>query len=151
MWKQGRYLRLVIVGGGPAGLAPLLAAHRDGALGALLDDGVVVVEQSTRLGSGSIGGYAINSDSSGRTFVDCLLCDVAETQGVCGCDTELTRLADHPLTQRLADAGDGTVALCDAGQFLGLVGDAMARTIAAHPASSVLTTHHATSITRIAG
>ena len=169
MWKQGQYLRLVIVGGGPAGLAPLLAAHRDGELGALLDDGVVVVERSARLGSGSIGGYAINSDSSGRTFVDCLLCDVAETRGqpqtaksrnsggfrwsrqVCGWDTELTRLADHPLTRRLADAGDGTVALRDAGQFLGLVGEAMGRVFAEHPASRVLTTHHAASITRTAG
>ena len=67
MWEQGQYLRLVIVGGGPAGLAPLLAAHRAGELGALLDSGVAVVEQSERLGSGSIGGYAINSDSSGRS------------------------------------------------------------------------------------
>ena len=142
MWKQGQYLRLVIVGGGPAGLAPLLAAHRDGELGTLLDDGVVIVEQSTRLGSGSIGGYAINSDSSGRTFVDCLLGDE---------DTELTRLADHPLARRLADAGDGTVALRDAGQFLGLVGEAMGRMVAEHPASRVLTTHHATSVTRTAG
>ncbi len=161
MWKQDRYLRLVIVGGGPAGLAPLLAAHRDGELGALLDDGVAVVEQSGRLGAGSIGGYAINSDSSGRTFVDCLLSDVAETRRqpqtakrfrrVRGWDTELTRLADHPLTRRLADAGDGTVALHDAGQFLGLVGEAMGRVIAEHPASGVLTTHHATSLARIAG
>ena len=142
MWKQGQYLRLVIVGGGPAGLAPLLAAHRAGELGALLDEGVAVVEQSARLGSGSIGGYAINSDSSGRTFVDCLLGHE---------DTALTRLADHPLTRRLADAGDGTVALRDAGQFLGLVGEAMGRMFAEHPASRVLTTHHAISVTRTAG
>ena len=161
MWKQGRYLRLVIVGGGPAGLAPLLAAHREGKLGALLDGGVVVVEQSARLGAGSIGGYAINSDSSGRTFVDCLRGGVAETQRqpqtaerfrrVCGGVNELTRLAVHPLTRRLADAGDGTVALRDAGQFLGLVGEAVGRMLAEHPASAVLTTHHATSVTRVAG
>lgn len=168
MWEQGQYLCLVIVGGGPAGLAPLLAAHRTGELGALLDDGVVVVEQSERLGSGSIGGYGINSDSSGRTFADCLLCDVAERRQpqtaksresggsrwfrrVCGRETELTRLADHPLTRRLADAGDGPVALRDAGQFLRLVGEAMGRIVMQHPASSVLTTHHATSATRTAG
>ena len=142
MWKQGQYLRLVIVGGGPAGLAPLLAAHRTGGLGALLDDGVVLVERSERLGAGSIGGYAINSDSSGRTFVDCLLGDE---------ETELTRLAGHPLTRRLADAGDGAVALRDAGQFLRLVGEAMGRIVAGHPASSVLAAHHATSATRTPG
>lgn len=142
MEKHVQYLSLVIIGGGPAGLAPLLAAHRSGELGALLDSGVVIVEQSDRLGSGSLGGYAINSDSSGRTFVDCLLSDD---------DTELTRLANHPLTRQLAEAGDGAVALRDAGQFLRLVGQGMGRMFAEHPASSVLTTHQAVSATRTAG
>lgn len=141
MWEQGQYLRLAIIGGGPAGLAPLLAAHRTGELGALLDGGVAIVERSARLGAGSIGGYAINSDSSGATFVDCLLGDE---------DTGLTRLADHPLTRQLAAAGDGPVALRDAGQFLGLVGEAMGRMVAEHPASSVLAAHHATFIARTA-
>lgn len=141
MRRQDQQLSLVIVGGGPAGLAPLLAAHRSGELGALLDSGVVIVEQSDRLGSGSIGGYAINSDSSGQTFVDCLLSDD---------DTELTRLSEHPLTRQLADAGDGAVALRDAGRFLKIVGQAMGRIIAEHPASSVLTMHCAVSTTRTA-
>jgi hypothetical protein len=133
---------MVIVGGGPAGLAPLLAAHRSGALGALLDDGVAIIDQSDSLGSGSIGTYAINSDSSGRTFVDCLLSDD---------DTELTRLAGHELTRQLAAAGDGAVALRDAGRFLKVVGDAMQRLIAGHPASQVLTAHHALSVTQVDG
>ena len=141
MRTQPKYLGLVIVGGGPAGLAPLLAAHRTGELAALLDAGVAIVEQSARLGCGSIGSYGINSDSSGRTFVDCLLSDD---------DTELTRLNDHPLTQQLAEAGDGAVALRDAGQFLGLVGDAMHRIITEHPASFVLAEHHVVAATRVA-
>jgi hypothetical protein len=125
---------LVIIGGGPAGLAPLLAAHRSGQLNALLAKGVAVVEQSTRIGDGSIGGYAINSDSSGRTFVDCLDGDGSD---------ELTSLLDHPLTQQLAAAGDGAVALRDAGKFLRLVGDALHRMLLNHPACAVLTGHRA--------
>ncbi len=141
MRTQPKYLGLVIVGGGPAGLAPLLAAHRTGELAALLDGGVAIIEQSDRLGCGSIGGYGINSDSSGRTFVDCLLADG---------ETELTQLNDHPLTQKLAEAGDGAVALRDAGRFLGLVGDAMERIITEHPASQVLADHHVVAASRVA-
>ena len=143
MREQVEWFNTVIVGGGPAGIAPLLAAHRNGDLDELLDRGVAVVERSHRLGGGAIGQYAINSDSSGRTFVDCLLSD---SDG----DTELTRLTEHPLTRQLAAAGDGAVALRDAGQFLDLVGAAMARMVAEHKASAVLTGHVAISATRTA-
>src|SRR5271168_5356859 len=129
-----RMFGLVIIGGGPAGLAPLLAAHRGGQLNGLLAKGVAVVEQSAHIGDGSIGGYAINSDSSGRTFVDCL-----EGDGT----SELASLLDHPLTQQLAAAGDGAVALRDAGKFLKLVGDALHRMLVTHPACAVLTSHRA--------
>jgi hypothetical protein len=131
---------LVIVGGGPAGLAPLLAAHRDGRIDQLLQAGVALVEQSGELGAGQIGHYAINSDSSGRTFVDCLQADRP---------SELTRLADHPLTRRLAAAGDGAVELRDAGRFLGMVGKAIGRMIAAQPASAVFSHHRAVAAERV--
>jgi hypothetical protein len=131
---------LLIVGGGPGGMAPLLAAHRMGRLGHLLKLGVGIVEKTDSLGAGSIGGYAINSDSSGRTFTDCLLSDEP---------TEVTRLATHPVTQRIAAAGDGTVSLRDAGSFLGLVGEALACMIQDEPASAVLTRHSAQKAIRV--
>ena len=53
------------------------------------------------------------------------------------------RLLDHPLTQQLAAAGDGAVALRDAGKFLRLVGDALHRMLLNHPACAVLTGHRA--------
>ncbi|WP_284946488.1 FAD-dependent oxidoreductase [Acidisoma cladoniae] len=131
---------LLIVGGGPGGIAPLLAAHRMGQLEDLLKKGVCVVEKTTVLGAGSIGGYAINSDSSGRTFTDCLQSEKP---------TDITRLAHHPLTQRLSAAGDGTVTLHDAGRFLGLVGETLATMIAREPASAVMTSHTALKAARI--
>jgi hypothetical protein len=136
-----REFHLLIVGGGPGGMAPLLAAHRMGQLGELLQRGVGIIEKSDCLGAGSIGGYAINSDSSGRTFVDCLLGDEA---------SEVTRLESHPLTQQIAAAGDGTVSLRDAGAFLGLVGNALARMIEAEPESAVLSRHSAVKAIRVA-
>ena len=131
---------LVIIGGGPGGLAPLLAAHRRAGLDALLSQGVAIIEQAPHLGGGNIGNYLINSDSSGATFVDCL--NSIEPSA-------LTALSAHPLTQRLAAAGDGAVRLRDVGAFLDLVGQTLGGMIAAHPACQVLTRHFAVSATRI--
>jgi 2-polyprenyl-6-methoxyphenol hydroxylase-like FAD-dependent oxidoreductase len=61
---------VVIVGGGPGGLAPLLAAHRRGRLAELLNEGVTLVEQSGAVGEGTLGRWCINSDSTGFTFAD---------------------------------------------------------------------------------
>src|SRR5579875_3726444 len=110
MFVSKQAFEVAIIGGGPAGLATLLASHKMGQLETLLASGVAIIEQSDRLGAGTIGRYAINSDSGGRTFVDCLNSDHT---------TELTELRSHPLTQKLAAAGDGPVALEDAGRFLG--------------------------------
>lgn len=140
MTVSDRAFGLVIVGGGPAGLAPLLAAHKAGHLEALLSSGVAVIETGDHLGSGSIGNYVINSDSGGRTFVDCL--DSIHP-------TALTALQSHPLTRKLAAAGDGPVALADAGRFLDLVGDALGHMIQCHPPSAVLTRHKALSARQI--
>ena len=139
MKQPSQRFGLVIVGAGPGGLAPLLAAHRQGRLDDLLGGGVAIVERSAALGGGTIGGYAINSDSSGATFVDCLRAPGR---------TKLTELADHPLTRVLAAAGEGAVALRDAGRFLDLVGATLGGMVAAHPACAVLTGHEALSVAR---
>ena len=61
--------QLLVVGGGPAGSAVLLAASRVGALRELCAGGLVIVEQGRRLGAGSLGRYDINSDSTAGTFL----------------------------------------------------------------------------------
>src|ERR1700683_4726395 len=99
---------VVIIGGGPGGLAPLLAAHRRGRLADLLREGVAVVEQSGAVGEGSIGRWCINSDSTGFTFADCL----AGPPG-----SELAELRSHPLTNEFLEAGDRTVPLARAGEI----------------------------------
>ena len=138
--RSDQVFHLAIVGGGPGGIAPLLAAHYTGHLSGLLAKKVVIVERSSALGSGSIGNYAINSDSSGATFVDCLRSPQP---------TPLTALYQHPTTKALAAAGDGAVALRDAGRFLHLVGGVLQEMISSVPGCEVLTRHEAVEIQRL--
>jgi Pyridine nucleotide-disulphide oxidoreductase len=127
---------VVIVGGGPGGLAPLLAAHRRGRLRDLLEAGVTVVEQSGSIGEGTIGNWSISSDSTGFTFADCLAGPP---------ESELAALRNHPLTKELAAVGNGTVQLVRAGEFLALVGEAMKDVVASAPNGRVLSGYKAIS------
>src|SRR6201992_2375160 len=86
---------VVIIGGGPGGLAPLLAAHRRGRLAELLEEGVTVVEQSASMGAGSLAQWCINSDSTGFTFADCL---------AGAPESELAALRRHPITEEFVKA-----------------------------------------------
>jgi hypothetical protein len=130
---------VAIIGGGPAGLAPLLAAHRRGRLADLLREGVTVVEQTGSVGEGTIGRWAINSDSTAFTFADCLAGPP---------DSELASLRNHPLTKEFVEMGEGTVPLRRAGEFLGLVGEAMNEVIEASPNGRVLKGYKAVSTQR---
>jgi hypothetical protein len=132
---------VTIIGGGPAGVAPLLAAHRRGRLAQLLQEGITVVEQSGSVGEGTIGRWCINSDSTAFTFADCLAGPP---------DSELAALRSHPLTREFLEIGAGTVPLRRAGEFLGLVGQAMDEVIEASPNGRVLKGYKAISTQRTA-
>lgn len=136
-----RKCRLLIVGGGPAGLAPLIAAHRSGRLTELLSGGVVIIDRRDHIGSGDIGRYGIASDSSGDTFASCL-----DGPG----DSPLARLRSHRLTSVMAAAGSGPVPLAEVGRFLDVVGAALHEMVANHPDCDVLTQHEAISTARSA-
>lgn len=129
----------MIVGGGPAGIAPLIAAHRSGRLPQLLAGGVVIAEKGSRIGAGDLGRYGIASDSSGDTFVSCLHSTV---------ESELTALMSHPLSTAIAAAGSGAVPLAKVGEFLDVVGATLLKMVASHPACDVLTRHEAVSSTK---
>jgi hypothetical protein len=129
----------VIVGGGPAGLAPLLAASRAGRLEALLRAGLAVVEAGPRLGAGSLGAYAINSDSLTDTFL-------TATEGTV--HPALRGLEGHAVTRALAAYRGGPAPLPLAAAYLGLIGTVLAGLIAAAPAGAVLTGHTALSTQR---
>lgn len=120
----------VLVGGGPAGMAVLLNAHRDGLLHPMLQQGLLIVERSARLGRGQIGNYAIHSDSTGSTFLDPLRSAKHPA---------LRHLLDTPVARRIAAAGEGAVPLQDVGDLMEAIGDAIRVMVQQYPASRVLT------------
>jgi hypothetical protein len=120
---------VAIIGGGPGGLAPLLSAHRSGRLAELLRAGVTIVERGDAVGAGTIGHWAISSDSTGFTFADCL---AGPPNG------ELAAAREHPTTQEMMAADQGTVPLHRAGEFLAMVGKAVHEVVSAAPRGRVL-------------
>ena len=128
--KSYEQFGVILVGGGPAGLAVLLSAHRDGRLTEILQQGLLIVERSPHIGKGLIGNYAINSDSTGYTFVDPLRV---------GGEAALHQILETPLAKRIAAAGPNAIPLRDAGELLALVGRALHAIIDEYPQSTVLT------------
>ena len=124
----------VIVGGGPAGLAPLVSASRSGSLDEILAAGVAIVERGPTIGTGAIGDFAINTDSSAETIVSC----VRDNSGPLA-----VQLRDHPTTVAVAAYGRGAAPLRLVGEFLAEVGEVLRSLVAAAPQSCLLPGHEA--------
>ena len=112
----------LFVGGGPAGLAPLVWAARQGTLPQLAAQGLVVIERGPAIGAGALGGYAIGSDTLAETFLECLD-DSAEPH--------LGALRRHPATAAVRACAGGSVPLKLAAAFLEALGAAMHAAIVA--------------------
>ncbi len=106
----------LFVGGGPAGVAPLVWAARRGLLSRLAAQGLVVIERGPVIGAGALGGHAIGSDTLAETFLECLE-DSAEPR--------LGALRDHPATMAVRACAGGSVPLRLAAAFLDALGVAM--------------------------
>ena len=83
---------VLVVGGGPAGTAMLLAAGTKGLLPQLAA-GLVMVERDDAIGGGRLGRYAITSDTTAETFLSAVRGST---------HAEITVLADHPAARALA-------------------------------------------------
>jgi len=125
----------LIVGGGPAGLAPLISASRSGLLDRILADGIVLAERGSTIGAGRIGRYAINSDSTGNTLTSCVTDNPHPT---------LAALREHPVVQAVAAYQGGSVPLALVGEFMMVLGDAL-RDLMIASGNEVLLGHEAIS------
>ncbi|WP_160171332.1 DegT/DnrJ/EryC1/StrS family aminotransferase [Kozakia baliensis] len=138
-FKNFEHFDFVIVGGGPAGLAPLLAAAKSGDLPKLLEKGLCLIERSSKVGAGRLGKYIITSDSSAATFLSCIQdCPVPE----------LAELVSHPIAMEIASAGIDCIPLTLAASFMDLIGETLTKLINSYPSSLVLTDTELTNLRR---
>ncbi len=126
----------VFVGGGPGGLSPLISALQAGRFDALVAQGVVMVERGARIGAGTIGRYAINSDSAAETFISCIDGDS---------HARLVALRDNPLVCEIRGMRGQAIPLRMVGLLMDLIGEAIAGLIR-DAGGEVLTGHDALSV-----
>lgn len=126
----------IIVGGGPGGLGPLIAAAQAGALEDWLDRGVALVERGDRLG-GSLGRFGIASDSLGGSYLECLEAPQLPAP--------LRRLQGHPVAREIERHRHGFPPLELVDRWMALLGRALAGMIEDHPASRLYRRTTATS------
>lgn len=119
----------VIIGGGPSGTGPLVYGAWSGRLKELLEPGLAVVEGSGELCVGRLGRYAINSNSTGSTFLECF---------EHGTDTPyLARSMNSPLRAQVDRYRDEVLPLSMVGELLCELGSDLEGAIAASSASKV--------------
>lgn len=112
----------LLIGGGPAGLAPLVWAARHGHLAELCQNGLVVVDAAEALGAGSLGDHAIGSDTVSDTFLECL---------DNGQDERLLSLRHHPTADAIRVFKGGAAPLSVVAAFLATLGQAVHASIVA--------------------
>ena len=123
-----QFVGLVIVGGGPAGFAPLFAAASTRKLQSLLEAGGVVFERSSKVGSGERANQVSRSDSAAEAFIEI----VTNTS-----EPDLAALRSHPTFLRIASQLGNPVPLPDVSDFLRSAAEAMARIIENSPLGRV--------------
>jgi len=127
----------LIVGGGPAGVALLIAADKAGRLDDLAAGGLIVAERGDRIGAGRLARYAIASDSSAQTFLTAI--------------EARPELADHPAAHAIAEWTDKLgVPLTATGPFLDAIGDRIGLAVE-RGGGQVLTGHAVTGARRAGG
>ena len=124
----------VLIGGGPAGSALLLAASRQGGLDQLLSSGLTIVERGPALGEGALGGYAVTSDSTAGTFLTAIRDHSIPS---------LAKLMGRPEALALAMYGATKgVQLTDVGAFLAMLGKELGKLVR-DGGGDILTGHEA--------
>lgn len=117
-----------IVGGGPGGTGPLIAALQQGKLPALLQNGVGLFEGGDKLIRGNLGNYQLNSDTLSNAFLEVFDND---PHGL------LNDLRDEEATRKIEAYHGRSVPLPIVGDFLECMGSHLKRIANSYPASRI--------------
>lgn len=151
--------KLVIIGGGPAGVGVLIRAARTGFLPRLLDPqlhgtqqdletsercgmkqkGVAILhdDDASSFGSGNLGHYQINSNTFAKSLLSSVLDEKPELDPPESIKkTFLEHVREHESTQRLEQIGLATACLVEMGNFLRYVGGCVLQELASHSETS---------------
>jgi hypothetical protein len=128
------HVQNLMIGGGPAGLAPLIAASGSPLLAQILARGLVVVERGDAIGAGRIGTYAVKSDSTAETLLSCIYENP---------NPAFARLRAHPAVLAVAAYQGGAVPLPLVGALMAVIGAMLGEQMAAVPGCAVLVGHDA--------
>jgi hypothetical protein len=122
--------KLAIVGGGPAGMGPLVWAAQAEKLAAWLNDGIVLIEETEVLG-GNIGKYIVDADSRGISFHEFLYASLT------GPDP-FAEMRSHPLVHALMEQKSIYPELALVGRYMRVLGETVGNWLADHPASDLI-------------
>ncbi|MCW8128237.1 hypothetical protein [Microbulbifer halophilus] len=122
-----RQFHSVVVGGGPAGIGPLVYGAWSGRIDELLKRGLALVEAGPSLGAGCLKRYAINSNSPGSTFLESL------EHGIDG--GRLHRASASPLRAEVGRFRESVLPLSLASELLDVIGTDVAAAISSSPES----------------
>lgn len=125
-----RIYAAMILGAGPGGTGPLVAAAQRGQIDGLLDRGLLVIDRRAAPGAATLERYALNADSAGTSFLECV--DSAAARQALGLDQL------PPATRLLERYRASHPPLSLVGQHLGRIGEALGGRIAAYPTSKFL-------------
>lgn len=134
------YVPVAIVGGGPGGTGPVLAAAQKGCLADLLDAGVTIFEAGDSLIDGSLGSLGVNSDTLSNAFLEILDNDP---------DGWFTDLRVEPETLALRSYDGVPSPLHEVGAFLRLLGRRLEVIMNSFPRSSVRLGESVTAAVRV--
>ena len=130
---------IVVCGGGPAAIGPIVCAAAEGRLEALLNRGVCIIERGERIGPGSIGHYPISANTRGGSFMLFLAAP------------QLVHVRDDPATSELERLHHVFPHLPLVGAHLEALGAAVRALLDAHPRCAVLTGHTVESLRALPG
>jgi len=118
-----------IVGAGPGGTGPLVFAAQEGVLDDWLSMGVAVIDRANGFG-GTIGRYAVNSDTLGSVYLECLDAPAARKR--------FAQLRAEPITKAIESKASRFPPLPLVGQYFHRFGRALRDAVDSHPPSVFL-------------